>query len=116
MKALSLAHYLRQRRSQRQNLTALQALIDTPADLGDGVALPAGAELVLSTDEAVGASTVLITANDRELGIPASDADAKHAVGYVERGVTLEKAAGVTSVVSVYVRDGFGVARKIAEG
>lgn len=113
---LSLAQYLRQRRKLRENLTAMAALIETPADLGDGVQLPAGAELALSYSSVLATATVLIEANDRSIGLQAGAANAKHTIGWFEKGVTLTKAGGVAGVVSVYVRDGFGVARLIAEG
>jgi len=103
-------------RRERQDLSKFRALIATPGDLAAGVTLPANATVYVSTTSALVASTALITVNDADRFSPIQAANRRDLLGLVQRGRVVKKKVGAPGTVSVYVQDGLGKLRKIAQG
>lgn len=101
---------------ERQDFVAFKAMIETPADLSVGFDMPANAELYVSIDEELEETTHVLDCGQREINARAATANVYHHIGWFERAVNVQKAAGAPGVVSVYVRDGIGGLFKIAEG
>lgn len=109
-------YFLKKRRKERQDTSAFDALVSTPANLLLDVKLPANAEIYISTSEEVLAPEILIAVGARQIGVPPGAADLAHHIGFLEKGKTIEKDGDTLGVVSVFIRDGTGNLLKIAEG
>lgn len=110
-----LTYLLRRKRRERQNVTAFAALIDTPGDLAAGVVFPANGVMYVSCSQELTDTTVLLEIKEVEYGAPALPADEAYNVAFVEKDVTVTKAAGAPGVVSIFIRDGVGALFKIGE-
>jgi hypothetical protein len=115
-----LANALQEERRARQDNHAFAALTAAPGDLVVGFALPANAEVYVSTSSVLVVTTALINVEKpggtRDLHAPASAAETTHHVGRLERGVNVVKAVGAPGTVSVYMRNALGRLIKIGEG
>lgn len=106
----------RKSRKERQDITAFNALFETPGDLAAGIVLPANVKLYVSTSSVLAATTVLLDVGGVDYGAPAQAANVKYHTGSFEKDVTVAKKAGAPGTVSVYAMDGLGVLRKFGEG
>lgn len=101
------------RRRYRQNISAFQALIDTPEDAP--FVLPATGLFAImrrSGSAAVATALTVTGASTRTVGIPAMAVGDIHQIGKLEKGSEVELAA----TFDLYVNNGIGKYLKIAEG
>lgn len=113
---MAVALRLKRKRKERQDFDAFRSLITSPASMP--FSLPANARIHIASDTVqpgtntpavdIGARTLYLAAN-----LPVNEA---HAIGYMERGVTLSRDAGAVGVLSVFLEDGFGRLFRIGEG
>lgn len=100
-------YHVRERRRERQDLSAYQFLIATPIDVAsDSIVLPANGEIGVSFSTPVAAGDLTVTVGSRNLENPALDADVVHKLGYFERGRELSFVwSGDPATITVYVID-----------
>lgn len=113
-----LREALNQNRRQdlRKSMALFLPLMNVPAVLTTGFAMPASGTLHVSTTSVLAAPTVLVEVGGNDLGAPAGAAGRQHCIGWFDAGRAVSRAATALGVVTVYVEDAFGVLHKIAEG
>ena len=97
----------RKRRSKRQNLSALKALVAAPHDLDSGaLVMPAGARLAISHSVGLSAGQVTIAVGDRrEFTCPALAADEVHRGIHAERGFAVTQTGAPAGTIRIYLVD-----------